>query len=264
MLDGVLIAVVSLLAAVLTLITGFGLGTILLAAFALLFPMPVAVAATAIVHLANNVFKLVLVGRWADRAIVLRFGVPAIAGAIVGALALGAMSGLPVLARYEVMGWSREITMAKASIGLLILLFALLDLLGALEGRVFPRRLMPLGGLLSGFFGGLSGHQGALRSVTLLKSDLDKERYIGTTSVCSMLVDITRLAVYGAGVGFFSKDFGGVSRPEIPLISVAIVCALIGSLVGKRLIRSITLQGVHRVVGIMLIAIGLALILGIV
>ena len=27
----------------------------------------------------------------------------------------------------------------------------------------FDRRYLPLGGLLSGFFGGLSGHQGALR-----------------------------------------------------------------------------------------------------
>lgn len=264
MLEYLLVSVVSLLAAVLTLLSGFGLGTILLGAFALLFPMPVAVAATAIVHLANNIFKLVLVGKWADRAIVLRFGVPAIAGAVLGAAALGALSGLPVLARYEIMGWAREVTIVKASIGLLILLFAMLDLVGALEGRVFPRRMMPLGGLLSGFFGGLSGHQGALRSVTLLKGDLDKERYIGTTSVCSMLVDVTRLVVYGAGVGFFSKDFGGVSQREIPLISVAIVCALVGSLVGKRLIRAITLEGVHRLVGIMLIAIGSALILGIV
>jgi len=40
------------------LLSGFGLGTLLLPVFALFFPLPVAIAATALVHLANNFFKL--------------------------------------------------------------------------------------------------------------------------------------------------------------------------------------------------------------
>ncbi len=57
-----LVCLVALLASGLTLFSGFGLGTLLLPAFALFFPVEIAVAATAIVHLINNLFKLLLVG----------------------------------------------------------------------------------------------------------------------------------------------------------------------------------------------------------
>jgi len=74
----VLIGIVSLIASCLTLFSGFGLGTILLPIFALFLPVSVAVAATAVVHAANNILKVVLLGRFADFRIVLKFGVPAI------------------------------------------------------------------------------------------------------------------------------------------------------------------------------------------
>jgi hypothetical protein len=64
------VAVVSFGAALLTLFSGFGLGTLLLPVFALFLPVEIAVAATAVVHLANNLFKLALVGRHADRSVV--------------------------------------------------------------------------------------------------------------------------------------------------------------------------------------------------
>ncbi|MEZ4804275.1 MAG: hypothetical protein R2852_01970 [Bacteroidia bacterium] len=55
---------------------------------------------------------------------------------------------------------------------------------------------MPIGGLISGFFGGLSGNQGALRSMFLLKSGLNKEAYIATGILIAFAVDITRLSVF--------------------------------------------------------------------
>jgi len=53
-MDYVFIALVAVVVAALTLFSGFGLGTVLMPAFALFFPVPV--AATAVVHLANNLF----------------------------------------------------------------------------------------------------------------------------------------------------------------------------------------------------------------
>ncbi|TMA50932.1 MAG: sulfite exporter TauE/SafE family protein, partial [Deltaproteobacteria bacterium] len=61
-----LVAGVALFVSALTLFSGFGLGKLLMPAFALFLPVPVAVSATAVVHFANNLFKLVLVGRKAD------------------------------------------------------------------------------------------------------------------------------------------------------------------------------------------------------
>jgi len=52
----------ALLAAGLTMYSGFGLGTLMLPVFALFFPVEMAVVATALVHGANNVFKVSLLG----------------------------------------------------------------------------------------------------------------------------------------------------------------------------------------------------------
>ena len=73
------VALVAMFAAGLTLYSGFGLGTLLLPVFALFFPTEMAVVATALVHGANNVFKVSLLGRKADREVVINFGLPAIA-----------------------------------------------------------------------------------------------------------------------------------------------------------------------------------------
>ena len=72
-------------ASALTFFSGFGLGTLLLPAFAFFYPIEIAVASTAVVHFLNGLFKLLLVGRHADRRTVLRFGIPAIPAAFLGA-----------------------------------------------------------------------------------------------------------------------------------------------------------------------------------
>ena len=58
----------------------------------------------------------------------------------------------------------------------------------------------PLGGVISGFFGGLSGHQGLFRSAFLVKSGLSKNSFIATGVGIAVLVDITRLSVYGSTI----------------------------------------------------------------
>ena len=63
-------------ASLLTFFTGFGLGTLLLPAFAAFFAAEIAVALTAVVHFLNSLFKLLLVGRWANWSIAARFGIP--------------------------------------------------------------------------------------------------------------------------------------------------------------------------------------------
>ena len=151
----------------LTLFSGFGLGTLLLPAFALFFPLPVAVAATAVVHLANNLFKAALVGRKADWDVVLRFALPGAAASMLGATLLGLFANLPPIWLYRLGDRSFEITLLDLVIGLIIFGFALFDLLPALNQfglcaplpatgraalRLFRRPLRQPGG----FAGGLS------------------------------------------------------------------------------------------------------------
>ncbi|MGA3341069.1 MAG: TSUP family transporter, partial [Methylocella sp.] len=119
-MDYLIICVTAVLVSGVTLFSGFGLGTVLMPAFALFFPVPVAIAATAIVHLANNLFKLALVGRSADWPIALKFSLPAVIAAIVGASLLNSFAALPAIVSYTMGGRTHEITAIGVVIGLLI------------------------------------------------------------------------------------------------------------------------------------------------
>ena len=103
-MDIIVIAVVAALASALTLFSGFGLGTLLLPAFALFFPAPVAVAATGVVHLLNNLFKGTLLRKRVDWPTVLKFGVPAIPAAIAGAWLLARLGDTPRLFEWSAFG----------------------------------------------------------------------------------------------------------------------------------------------------------------
>ena len=256
------VSLAALFAAGLTLYSGFGLGTLLLPVFALFFPAEVAVVATAMVHGANNVFKVSLLGRHADRDVVLKFGLPAIVAAILGAISLGwvAQSGSSMTIEVNEQAIF-EITPIKLVIGLLMIGFALFEVLPRFRSMEFERRYLPLGGVLSGFFGGLSGHQGALRSAFLAKTGLTTERFVGSNAVIGFLVDLTRISVYAAlfiAAGGHLADFGGW-----PLVMTGALSAFCGVLLGKRYLHKVTMKSVQTLVGILLFGVGLALITGV-
>ncbi len=253
-MDLVLICLAALLTSGLTLFSGFGLGTILTPVFALFFPVQAAVAMTAVVHLANNLFKIGLVGRDADWRVVARFGLPAALAAILGASLLALFAGLPALATYELAGRPHEITPVKAAIGLLIVGFALLELSPRFAALAFPPRWLPLGGLLSGFFGGLSGNQGALRSAFLIKAGLSKEAYVGTGSACTVLVDTVRLFVYGAA--FHAGGWSVLQGDGAGLVLAATLAAFLGAYLGKKLLKKVTLRFVELTVAALMVLIG--------
>ena len=244
----------------LTLFSGFGLGTLLMPVFAIFFPFEVAIAVTAVVHLANNIFKLGLLWRQAEWEIAIRFIIPGAFMAIVGAVCLAYLGDLPVLAIYTLRDHVFEVKTIKVVVGGLIFLFALLELVPALEGRIqFSRKYLPLGGALSGFFGGLSGHQGALRSAVLIQCGLEKEVFIATGVVCAVVVDFFRLGVYG--VTFFSRNFDLIIEAGgLGLVSMVTVAAFVGAFTGKRLLKKVTMRMVQLIVGVglLLLATGLA------
>lgn len=257
----VIVPFVALAAALLTFYSGFGLGTLLLPAFALFFPIELAIAATAIVHLLNNLVKAGLVMRFASWPVVLRFGGPAVLAALLGAWLLTRVSVMPDLFSYALFGRTFAVTPVKLLVGLLLGAFAVLDLLPAFQRWQVPARWMPIGGLLSGFFGGISGFQGALRSAFLVKSGLTKEAFIGTGALIAVMVDLSRLSLYGMA---FAAHPGPTAHVGYPLLGVTTLAALAGTLLGNRLLKKVTMQAIQRVVAVMLIVLASLMALGIV
>lgn len=247
------VCVVALAASCLTLFSGFGLGTLLLPAFAFFFPLEAAVALTAVVHFANNLFKLALVGWKADGRLVLAFGLPALGAAIIGGLLLGWMSGLSALAEYRIGSRVCRITPLGSAVGTLMIVFALFEALPSLRRLSISPRLLPLGGALSGFIGGVSGHQGALRSAFLMrfKNSLTHESFIATNVVVAVMVDMARLAMYGATLRWSSVT------TQIGITVAAIGSAVAGAWLGAKLIPKVTMTHVQWIVAVLLVILGI-------
>lgn len=244
--------------AILTFFSGFGLGTILTPVFMIFFPVEVAIALTGVVHFFNNIFKMILVGRKANRMVLIRFGIPAVIAAFIGSQILLNITDLKPLFSYYAFGRHFDVYPVKFIISILLIFFASMDLIPFFGRLQFGKNKLPIGGALSGFFGGLSGNQGALRSAFLIKAGLSKEAFVGTAVVVSTFVDFTRLSVYAGGL-----SNSGVTD-NIGLVVAATFSAILGAFIGNRLLKKVTLKSLQTAVAIMLIVISLALGSGII
>src|SRR5437899_8606411 len=142
-----LIALSTFLASILTFYSGFGLGTLLMPVVAIFFPLPLAIGLTALVHLFHNVLKTGLFLKSIAWRVALRFGAPALIFVIPGGWLLKKLSGLQPLGSWTLFSHAFEFSVLHLVIGLLLILFATLELF---PERVKVRNLY-LGGALSGF-----------------------------------------------------------------------------------------------------------------
>lgn len=253
----IVIATAALLASGLTLFSGFGLGTLLMPVIAIFFPVDVAIGITAIVHFANNIFKLGLIGLHADKEIIIKFGIPGVLAALFGALLLGWLTSLQPVAQYAFVGKTFTIMPVKLIIGIIIIAFIALELSPSFSSITLDKKLLPLGGCISGFFGGISGNQGAFRSMFLLKAGLNKQQFIATGVVLAVMVDLSRMLIYGVNAVAAQKNVDWL------LVIVATFSAFIGAFVGSRLIKKMTIRSIQLIVSGLLVLVALGLIMGV-
>ncbi len=250
----VFICLVALLASGLTFFSGFGLGTLLMPAFALFFPVEQAIALTGVVHFLNGLFKLALVGKDADRGVLIRFGLPALVASFVGALVLARLADVPPITSYELPGMPAVVTPVKLAIGALLLVFASLEFSERFARLSLPPRYLPVGGEA---LGGLAGMQGALRSAFLLRAGLDKQAFIGTGVAIAVLIDLSRVGVYATGLRQQAHEL------DYPLLAAAVLSAFAGAYLGNRYLKKLTMKHVQGIVAVLLFAVALGLISGV-
>lgn len=222
------------------------------------FPIEIAIALTAIVHFLNNIFKLGLVFKNIDRKVVLGFGVPALLFSFLGAKTLQLLDFPYNFIKYQIGKNVFETNIVKITIAVVLLFFAFFELIPKLKNLQFNKEYLVLGGMLSGFFGGLSGHQGALRSAFLTKVGLSKEAFIATGVSIACLLDISRLSVYSNQITQYQNQI------DINLILVATISAFIGVYFGTKLVKKITISTIQNIVAVMLILFAVLLGMGIV
>ncbi|WP_228851554.1 sulfite exporter TauE/SafE family protein [Aegicerativicinus sediminis] len=254
----VIISIVAFLAAILTFFSGFGLGTILTPVFMIFFPVELAIALTGVVHFFNNIYKLGLVGKNANKDVLVRFGIPAVIAALAGAWVLINIKDTQPLFSYDAFGNNFDVYPVKFLISILLIIFASMDLIPYFSNLKFGKNKLPIGGALSGFFGGLSGNQGALRSAFLIKAGLSKEAFIGTAVVVSTFVDFTRLGMYA------TKFLKSGLVDNLTIVLIATLSAIAGAYIGNKLLKKVTLRFLQVTVAILLIVLSIALGAGII
>lgn len=242
----------------LTFFSGFGLATVLTPVFILFFPVPIAISLTAIVHFLNNLFKLLLVGKRGDVEVLLKFGLPAMLGAVFGGLTLLVVAKKSFIINYHLFNYNVHVELIDLIIGVLILFFALLEIIPQSTQISINKNLLPIGGILSGFFGGLSGHQGAFRSVFLLKCNLSKEQFVATGILIACMVDFVRLSIYGAS--FFEK----ITVSELPLLVFIVLFAFLGSYLASKYLQKVTIGLIKIIITALLLVVSIGLITGLI
>ena len=215
----------ALFAAALTVPAGFGLSTMLTPIVLLIMGPHEAVAVVAVVHAAHNAGKFIALRDSVDFSAFRRYGVWLVFGSIAGALLQNRVQQEPLL----------------ALIGAFLIILPILTLSESWTGYRIPEANDRFGGLGSGFMGGLSGHQGALRAMFLTRRLPDKMSYAATASVLALCVDLSRVPVYI------------LSRPEeiyqhLQLTAVLVISALIGVRAGKKWLESLKSAWVNKMV----------------
>ena len=252
----VVLAIVAFGAALLTFISGFGLGTLLMPALACFVAPEAAVALTAVVHLLTNLTKVALVGKQAQPSTLLRFGLTAIVGGFIGGYLLTTWSQATEPIIWQLGAWTCWTYPAPLAIGLTMLSVAVLELNPWFDTWRPQAKWLPLGGLVSGMLGGLSGHQGALRSAFLINlPGLTPVSFVATGAVIACAVDGARLLAYGSTAWLPASN-------HIDLLAIAAGAALAGTWVGNRCLSKVTLPFVRRMVGVALLVIAIRLITG--
>ena len=229
----ILAIIASFTAAALTVPAGFGLSTMLTPVVLMLMSPHEAIAVVAVVHGAHNAGKSWSLWKNIDFQAFKRYGIWLILGAVIGAILQNQVPQKPLL----------------GIIGVFLIILPLLTLSKAWKNYRIPGENDRIGGFGSGFMGGLSGHQGALRAMFLTNKLPDKMAYAATASIFALCVDLSRIPVY---LFFRSENI----TSNIELTFALVIAALIGVRVGKKWLESMKSESIRKGIMIGIIASG--------
>jgi uncharacterized protein len=237
MLFALLVLGVAVIVGAVASVAGFGIGSALTPLVATELDMKAAVAIVAIPHFAATVLRAWRLRHRIDRRVLVRFGIASATGGLLGALLHGRIgsSALGVV------------------FGSLLVLAGLMGLTGLADRVRFGRRAAWIIGLLSSAFGGLVGQQGGIRSAGLLGFDVKKEAFVATATAIGVVVDLVRVPVYIATQG------EAIARAW-PIVASATAGALVGTVLGERILKRIPEKTFRRVVSAIILALGILIV----
>ncbi len=234
----ILIAGISFIANIIGTVSGFGVGTIMTPLLVLIMPYGQMILFVCIVHWFHDLFKIFFFKSGIDWKLFIYFGIPTIVAASIGALFVS----------------ETQSSVLTSLLGLFLI--GSVGMMYIVDQFSIPNNWITgfIGGAISGFFAGMFGIRGAVRSVFMAAFDLKKATFLGTTGVISLLLDTTRFITY---------YFHGITMKSSLWLAL-IICvpiSFIGSMIGVWIVNRIPEERFRGVVAFFLLVVGIKLLL---
>lgn len=231
--------ILALLAEIVGTIGGFGSSVFFVPAANVYFGFQTVLGITALFHVASNLSKIALFKKGIDKKLIIYIGIPAVIFVIIGGL----------VSKY-LNAYLLEIFLGIFLVGLSLLFLIKSDLI------IKPHKKEAiLGGTFSGLFAGILGTGGAIRGLTMAAFNLEKSAFIATSAVIDFFVDFSRSVVY-----FFN---GFITKEILIYIPFLIVISIVGTYIGKLLLKRISQAVFKKMSLILILLIGIVTLIGV-
>jgi hypothetical protein len=229
--------ILSLVAEVLGTVGGFGSSVFFVPMANYFMDFQSVLGITALFHLSSNITKIGFFRKGFDKKLMFYLGIPAILFVAIGAF----------LSKYA------NPELLTLVLGVFLIAFALLFIINKNLKVGATNKNAIIGGSLSGLFAGLLGTGGAIRGATMSAFDLNKEKFIATSAIIDLGIDLSRSIVYTYN--------GYVHWDDMYLIPILVVVSIVGTFLGKKILDTITQAQFKRFVLFLLLGIGVLTIL---
>lgn len=231
------ITLLTIVAAGVGTLTGFGTSTVMVPTLVLVFPLPQTLLLVGIIHWFGSVWKVTLFREGIRWPLILLFGIPGVLFTYLGAHSLFVVS---------------EWVLARA-LGVFLVIYVVFLFLKPRFRFEPTQRAAIAGGALSGYLAGVFGMGGAVRGVFLSLFDLPKAVYIGTAGAIGLAVDSIRVGTYVTEGARLSSQLSWGLLFFIP-------ASFLGARAAKSVVDRIPQDRFRAVVAVFLLLVGLRLV----
>lgn len=233
----ILFYILALLAEIMGTIGGFGSSIFLIPIAGFFFDFQTVLAVTGVLHVFSNLAKVRLFKEGLNFRLLMLIGLPSVVFVFIGS----------VLTTYV------NLIYAELILGIFLIIFSTIFFIKPHLALKPTTTNAISGGTAAGFLAGLIGTGGAIRGLSLAAFNLEKNAFIATSAAIDLGVDSTRTVVY-LWNGYLEKEF-------YFMVPILLIIALIGSYLGKLILKKINQEHFKKIVLGFIFCIGIVMII---
>ena len=203
---------------------GFGSSVLFVPLANFFFAASLVLSLTSILHVFSNAAKLWLFRKTISKHLFILYGIPSLLFTLLGAY-------LTKVYSFCYLEWA---------LATFLLFFSGLFLLFPKIHLKANNSTALVSGSLAGFMAGFTGTGGAIRGISLVAFNLEKNLFVGTSAAIDFGVDFSRMFIYYYN-GFFEIDY-------VYYIPLLVIASFLGSYIGKQLLNKISQEVFKKIV----------------